>query len=115
MPVNQVVELVHQHTANPAIGVALVALGVSTLLDDFKHKIRIIDHLKPTIVGHANACRGNGGTSTLIDAARERSKERLFVKELVRVHIEVESGFWGCCRHTDLSRRVHPDLTYTLY
>ena len=99
MPVNQVVELVHENATNPAVGIVGVALGVSALVDHTLHEIRVIDHLVPSILGDADGCRGNGGTSTLIDAARERSEEGLIREEPVRVHVEVESGLWYSRRH----------------
>ena len=64
-----------------------------------REEIGIINHLEPTIISHADASSRNGATSTLINASRKRSEERLIRKEPVRVHVEVESGLWCSRRH----------------
>ena len=98
MPVNQVIELVHKNATDPTIDSHGSPWYFHTPRDT-REEIRIINHLEPTIISHADASSRNGATSTLINASRKRSEERLIRKEPVRVHVEVESGLWCSRRH----------------
>ena len=51
MPINEVIELVHEDATDPPERIVPVLLDLSALLDHTRHEIRVIDHLEAAAVG----------------------------------------------------------------